>query len=141
LTSWVKDYGPDLIIDVRVANRPLTETEREKLTIILHSGTAGSWDWKDLSGWDAGQLKEWGFDENLLKGWSNDSNSLRDLLAANYSYTPNITPVIMASHVSDSDITKESARLDGQFTTSPEYIQVICPHCAHEFWINKKDVK
>ena len=34
-------YGDDYEVDVRVASRPLTEKEREKLTVFLHKGAAG----------------------------------------------------------------------------------------------------
>jgi hypothetical protein len=56
-------YGPDYEVDVRVASRPLTEKEREKLTVYLHRGAAGSWNFDELLTWDMGDLLEWGFTE------------------------------------------------------------------------------
>lgn len=61
LKAWAKTHG-DIEIDVRVASRPLTEKEREKLTVFLHKGAAGEWDFTTLSAeFDAAELIEWGF--------------------------------------------------------------------------------
>lgn len=59
-------YGADYEVDVRVASRPLTEKEREKLTVMLVKA-AGGWDWDLLADWDEGELLEWGFDEGELE--------------------------------------------------------------------------
>ena len=66
LNVWGAEYGADLEVDVRVASRPLTEKEREKLTVYLHKGAAGEWDWDMLSDFDIQDLLEWGFSENEL---------------------------------------------------------------------------
>ena len=42
-------YGADYEVDVRVASRALTEKEREKLTVYLHKGAAGDWDFDLLA--------------------------------------------------------------------------------------------
>lgn len=55
-------YGPDYEVDVRVASRPLTEKEREKLTVYLHEGAAGQWDFDALLDWDFDDLVSWGFE-------------------------------------------------------------------------------
>lgn len=68
LKSWLVKFG-DIEIDVRVSSRALTEKEREKLTVFLHKGAAGEWDWDTLANefeWD--DLLEWGFDEKELIG-------------------------------------------------------------------------
>lgn len=65
LTAWAAEYG-DLMVDVRVASRPLTEKEREKLTVYLHQGAVGEWDFHKLTDFDMQELKEWGFDDNEL---------------------------------------------------------------------------
>ena len=58
------EYGLDYEIDVRVASRELTERERQKLTVYLHKGAAGDWDWEELANWGIeGDLVEWGFDD------------------------------------------------------------------------------
>jgi hypothetical protein len=41
--------GPDLVVDVRVASRTLTQEEQDKLTLMLHKGTIGHWDFDDMS--------------------------------------------------------------------------------------------
>lgn len=54
-------HGKDYQIECRVADRALTEKEREKLTVFLHKGAAGEWDFDTLSEWDLDDLTEWGF--------------------------------------------------------------------------------
>lgn len=66
LSVLAGQYGMDYEVDVRVASRPLTEKEREKLTVYLHKGAAGEWDWTDLATWDYGDLTAWGFDSDEL---------------------------------------------------------------------------
>ena len=65
LKSWQAKYG-DIEIEVRVSSRPLTEKEREKLTVYLHKGAAGEWNFDTLSEWDLPDLMEWGFSEAEL---------------------------------------------------------------------------
>jgi len=61
--------GPDFEIDARISSRPLTEKEREKLTIYLHSGTIGEFDYEMLAEeFELPELEAWGFsDEDILK--------------------------------------------------------------------------
>ena len=75
-------YGPGYEVAVRVSSRALTQAEREKLVVYLHSGATGSWDWDSLSSWDAGTLKGWGLDEGQLRGWNDDAANLRTMLEA-----------------------------------------------------------
>ena len=56
-------HGMDYEVDVRVASRALTEREREKLTVYLHRGATGEWDFDELANWDMSDLLEWGFEE------------------------------------------------------------------------------
>jgi hypothetical protein len=65
LKSWAAEFG-DIEIDVRVASRALSEKEREKLTVYLHKGAAGEWDFDALSEWDVPDLIEWGFEPKEL---------------------------------------------------------------------------
>ena len=51
----------DLQVDVRVSSRTLTKDEWRKLTVFLHQGTVGEWDFEALRGWDTERLLEWGF--------------------------------------------------------------------------------
>jgi len=56
------DYGLDYEIDVRVASRELTERERQKLTVYLHKGATGDWDWEELANsFEFDDLILWGF--------------------------------------------------------------------------------
>jgi DNA modification methylase len=60
-------YGADYEVDVRVASRALTEKEREKLTIFLHKGAAGDWDFDVLANnFELDDLLNWGFDKKEL---------------------------------------------------------------------------
>ena len=75
-------HGGGYVVQVLQASRPLTEAEREELTIAAHSGTTGSWDWDALAGWDVGNLTAWGLDEELLSDWNAGTTALREMLAA-----------------------------------------------------------
>lgn len=62
-------YGNDYQVDVRVASRALTEKERERLTVYLHRGTTGEWDFDTLANeFEFGELVAWGFDTWELTG-------------------------------------------------------------------------
>ena len=66
LKSWADKFG-DIDVDVRVSNRALTEKEREKLTVFLHKGAAGEWDFDILANeFEVDDLLDWGFDEHEL---------------------------------------------------------------------------
>ena len=67
LKVWADEWGPDLEVAARVSSRALTEPEREQLTVWLHRGTAGEWDFEALKGWDTERLLEWGFEEGELE--------------------------------------------------------------------------
>ena len=56
-------YGMDYEIDVRVSSRDLTEKERERLTVYLHRGATGEWNFDELANWDMSELLTWGFEE------------------------------------------------------------------------------
>jgi len=73
LKVWADEWGPDLEVAVRVSSRALTESEREQLTVWLHRGTAGEWDFEALKGWDTDRLLEWGFEEGELGIMPNDT--------------------------------------------------------------------
>jgi len=66
LKSWMAKFG-DIEIDVRVSSRELTEKEREKLTIFLHKGAVGGFDFDTLANeFEVVELLEWGFSEKEL---------------------------------------------------------------------------
>ena len=61
LKSWLTEYG-DVEVDVRVSSRPLTEKEREKLTVYLHKGATGEFDFEILANeFELSDLLDWGF--------------------------------------------------------------------------------
>jgi site-specific DNA-methyltransferase (adenine-specific) len=61
-------HGMDYEVDVRVANRVLTERERQQLTVYLHKGAAGEWDTASLfENFDFNDLTAWGFDSDELE--------------------------------------------------------------------------
>lgn len=62
------EYGLDYEVDVRVASRELTERERQKLTVYLHQGATGQFNFDELANWDLSDLVLWGFDEDFLLG-------------------------------------------------------------------------
>jgi len=62
---------PQMEVDVRVASRALSRREWQELTVLLHEGATGGWDWDALANWegvDVGDLVEWGFSEEALLG-------------------------------------------------------------------------
>jgi hypothetical protein len=69
LKVLAEEYGPDYTVAVRVASRALSEKEREKLTIYLHKGASGSWDFDVLANeFEVDELLEWGFEPFDLGG-------------------------------------------------------------------------
>ncbi len=75
-------HGGKYEVQALQSSRALTEQEREELTIAAHSGTTGTWDWDALSGWDAGNLQQWGFDGETLQNWQADIGALSVMLAS-----------------------------------------------------------
>jgi plasmid stability protein len=62
-------HGKDYEVEVRVASRALTEKEREKLTVLLHKGAVGGWDFDSLANtFEFSDLIDWGFEEDELLG-------------------------------------------------------------------------
>lgn len=67
LAVLMEQHGPDYEIEVRVSSRPLTEKEREKLTVFLHKGAAGEWDFDVLANeFEFSDLIAWGFEADEL---------------------------------------------------------------------------
>lgn len=82
LSALLTVYGNGYTVDARQSNRALTEQERKELVITLHAGAVGAWDWDSLSGWDAPDLLEWGFDTDTLSDWKRDVGALGNLLGS-----------------------------------------------------------
>ena len=67
------EHGPDYELDVRVSSRRLSQKERERLTVFLHKGTTGDWDWDMLANeFEFEDLVDWGFDEGELIGFEQE---------------------------------------------------------------------
>jgi len=67
LNVWIDEHGPDYEVDCRVASRELTEDERKKLTVFLHKGAAGEWDFDLLANnFEVDDLLNWGFEPQEL---------------------------------------------------------------------------
>lgn len=63
LQVLMQEHGPGFAVDVRVSSRPLSEKEREKLTVYLHKGAAGEWDFDVLANeFELDDLLDWGFE-------------------------------------------------------------------------------
>jgi len=61
-------HGGDYEVEVRVASEPLTEKQREKLTVYLHKGAAGEWNFDTLANeFELEELLDWGFDKRDLE--------------------------------------------------------------------------
>jgi len=63
LNVLLAKHGADYVVECRQASRALTEKEREKLTVFLHKGAAGEWDFDILANeFEVDDLLEWGFE-------------------------------------------------------------------------------
>jgi hypothetical protein len=56
-------------------------------------------------------------------------------------FTPNLNPMFSTAKILDEDVVKEKMRLDNRFKENSEYLEVICPYCAKEFYLDKDDIK
>lgn len=82
--AWMTVKEPSYEVQALQSNRPLTDDERRRVSVLLHTAT-GSWSWDALSSWSAADLREWGMNEDTLKGWNNDANNLREMITAGIS--------------------------------------------------------
>lgn len=64
LSVLAGQHGMSHEVDVRVASRELSEKERERLTVYLHRGATGEWNFDELANWDMSDLLSWGFEES-----------------------------------------------------------------------------
>ena len=80
LSALLTVHGNGYTVDARRCSRALSDEERRALVVTLHAGAVGSWDWDALSGWDAGELQEWGFDGDTLTNWQKDVTALGTML-------------------------------------------------------------
>ena len=114
IMAWNTIKGADFEVWALQSNRPLSDDERRKISILLHTAT-GSWEWDKLAAWSAADLQEWGFDRETLQAWNNDANNLKEMIMAT-DETPDFQPVGV----------DEQGRLD-------QKKPITCPECGHEF--------
>ena len=88
LSALLTLHGPAYTLDARQASRALTNAERKRLVLLLHSGAVGAWDWDALSGWDADLLQAGGLDAELLSQLNRDQAALISLLESENGETP-----------------------------------------------------
>ena len=131
--SWMASKGADFEVWAMQSNRPLTEREKEKLTIFLHTGAVGRWNWDALSGWSAADLREWGMDDETLRGWNSDALNLRTMItaevdeAAAFGALPTedrapFQQMTFTLHDEQAETIREALKLSkgmGEFTDSP----------------------
>ena len=79
-TLRAADFSPNHSLHVMRSSRALTEKEREELVIASSVGTTGQLDFDELSGWDVGDLMEWGLDKELLTELNSDAMNVRMML-------------------------------------------------------------
>lgn len=85
VSAWFTIKGADFELTALQSNRPLTEDERRKMAVLLHTATGG-WNWDKLSGWRVGELKEWGLvNQENVKGWNTDALNVRELITEEMS--------------------------------------------------------
>lgn len=79
LSALLAAYGADYAVDARQSDRPLSDDERQALTLAANV-PAGAWDWNALAAWDTNTLTEWGMDGETLATWYEDAANLREML-------------------------------------------------------------
>lgn len=121
-----KKHGGDFEIECRQSSRKLTEKEREKLTIYLHKGATGEWDWDALANdWEYDELIEWGFNEEGLMG---------------INFHPEINPEIANTQYSEEQIQKIKQQMGDAYDENAVYRETICPHCGEEYYLKEEIV-
>jgi hypothetical protein len=105
LNVLMDKYGPDHELEVRVADRPLTEKEREKLTVFLHKGAAGEWDFDVLANeFEVPELLEWGFEPFEL-GLEGDAETTDFIEDKNAKPNPRNLPIDVIYTLQGADCT------------------------------------
>jgi hypothetical protein len=93
VAAFMTVKGAEFEVTALQSNRMLTEDERKKVSVLLHTAT-GSWSWEALSSWSAADLREWGMDSETLRGWNNDANNLKEMLNAGQEEPQDAEPQI-----------------------------------------------
>jgi hypothetical protein len=107
LSVLAGQYGMDYEVDVRVASRELTERERQQLTVYLHRGATGDFDFSELA--------NWGIEDDLL-AWGFSPEEL------GFDFSEEET-----GNGVDNSLVKDSLNVDEQFG-----VIIICPDAAEQ---------
>lgn len=102
-------HGKNFELDVRRASRELTEPEKEQLTLLLHAGATGRWDFKRLSTWDKAVLEEFGLGSKYTQKLMDDFQRLNEIFGLPDD-EPGETDKSDGSKLSLLDITIEDPR-------------------------------
>jgi len=133
LSVLLAAYGPDYVVDVRRADRALTDAERERLTLLLHAGATGGWDWDALANWDADMLLAGGMDDALRAVLKQDIKALDNLLDSIALEEPPEDP---GAQVSIADELRERWGVEsGQLWRIPSHTadgehRIVCGDCT-----------
>ena len=132
-SAWYTVKGAEYELTALQSNRALTEDERRKMSILLHTASGG-WDWSRISGWSVGELKEWGLvNQDNVKGWNMDALNVSELMTAEideaeaFGKLPSgdrapFRQVTFTLHNSQCEVIDEALRVSkslGAFTDSP----------------------
>lgn len=126
LNVLMDKYGPDYEVDVRVASRALSEKERERLTVFLHHGAAGEWDWDLLANdFELDDLIEWGFSEFDLQLGGYGADDFEEEVP---SVQPNVRDLPL-------DLIWTSGTKDADATQDPHVVHVFCCQAVRAGWM------
>lgn len=81
----------------------------------------------------------------LLTEIDTESEALESMLAdlqaeAGAGFEPDLAPESSENPVTDDDVAGAQDGLDGQFQGEQQLVMVICPECAHEFYVTPDNV-
>jgi hypothetical protein len=81
LSALLTLHGKEREIDARRSSRALSDGEREKLVVTLHTSATGAYDWDALAGFDAELLNN-SFTQEVLDGLNRDALAVAEMLRA-----------------------------------------------------------
>jgi ParB-like chromosome segregation protein Spo0J len=112
----------------------LTEAQRRAYVIADNKiGLGAGWDEAALKA-ELEALLDIDFDLDAL-GFQ--SNEIDDLLAGATDFEPSLNPTSAYNPVTEEQMAKGTAKLSNQFGAAQELMDVMCPHCAKEFHIER----